>query len=176
MQCCSGLWWIKYCGSRFPLNAACQCIYIWSSIRSMKVTCWCIPHQREWLVLVPSHCRPLYSEATLKLGPASDWSPSLGAGPSLVEAGPWSTGCAYHCCINQQWPVTRGLQSNIQTWDINTETSGVMQQNWPETTNSGMLDLNFIPYLVKMVSSNYNQNICDDVFWSNPKKFESQTK
>ena len=89
--------------------------------------------------LVPSHCRPLYSEAILRLGPASDWPPSLCAGPSLVEAVPWSTGCAYHCCINQQWPVTRGLQSNIQTWDINTETSGVMQQNWPETRNPGMM-------------------------------------
>ena len=32
-----------------------------------------------------SHCRPLYSEATLRL--ASDWSHSLGTGLSLVEAG-----------------------------------------------------------------------------------------
>ena len=85
----------------------------------MKVTCWRIPHQRSDSVPGPgvhsSHCRPLYSEATLR--PASDWSPSLGTGLSLVEAGSDSPlVVAYHCCIKQQWrPVTRGLQSNIQT-------------------------------------------------------------
>ena len=122
---CSGLLMVRIRKCSKTVNLHFKQLY-----RSMKVTCWCIPHQRDSeSVPVPghSHCRPLYSEATLRL--ASDWSLSLHTGLWLVTRG-WVP-LVEHITGVSAVASDRGLQSSSRH-----ETSTQGQSNATKLTSS----------------------------------------